>query len=485
MRGGDAILAGDSTHVSESPRTGFRSRRKSGASGLPSLGSTGSPSGTSFERQYAIATAVFAVLVIGIIFVFGQLISQSLSRRYLEDVLISGREEAQKVAEEIGASGTADVRHVFEKRREELVRTLEGVAQRKVLESIEVTDPNGEVVFTSFFRSTEQVSEEIADHLEISGTLSDQDVTETESSYRITVPLGEIGEVVLNVSKGRIAERVVRLRRELLKQTIKVAVLTLLTLVVAFGFVWRLIQRTRRLEAQRREAQELAALGSLAANLAHEIRNPLNSINLNLELLEEDLEGEADEAVSSLVSTRQEVGRLARLVSDFLTYARPTEPQTARIRADILVEEVVEFLRGEARRMGVHLRALGAHDDVCLMADSGQLRQVLLNLVLNAVQATAKLEPDRRVVELRVESTDSHAAIIVRDRGDGIPPDELVRVRRAFYTRRRGGTGLGLAIAERIVTAHRGRLELVNLEPKGFEARVVLPRGDDDGKLCQ
>jgi len=219
----------------------------------------------------------------------------------------------------------------------------------------------------------------------------------------------------------------------------------------------------------------MAALGALAANLAHEIRNPLNSINLNLELLDEDLTDDGQNARESLASTRAEVGRLAKLVSDFLTYARPSEPEMGLVRVDSMLADIGEFLTAEAHSMGVHLRVLPGLPIVSVASDEAQLRQVLLNLVLNAVQAVRSLPPDRRVVEIDAEEEQQSVALVVRDRGEGIPPDEMERVRKAFYTRRRGGSGLGLAIAERFIEGQGGHIGLVNLEPFGFEARVVLP----------
>ncbi len=433
--------------------------------------------------QYVAATTLLAFLMLGIILLFGHLLSRSLSRRYLEDALISGREQAEAVAEVLGGQDVQELQ-VVERRRDTLVRTLAGLPQRQLLESIEVTNCDGDIVFTSSFSSVEEVPEEVASHLELRGRLSDQDVGETQTSYRITVPLGEVGEVVVNVSKGRLAERVTRLRQELLQQTLVVACVTLATLLAAFSLVWHLVQRTRRLEEQRHEAAEMAALGALAANLAHEIRNPLNSINLNLELLEEDLAGGPSEAAASLCGTRQEVGRLARLVNDFLNYARPVEPSLEAVRVGPLLRDVAEFLRGEARRLGTHLRLQPDLPDAEVRADLGQLRQVLLNLVLNAVQSVAALEPDRRIVELGAAAGESEVRVEVRDRGDGIPDDDLDRVRRPFVSLRRGGTGLGLAIADRIVTAHGGRLELTNLAPTGFAAAVVLPRAPVSGKMA-
>ncbi len=432
----------------------------------------GTPSPLS--RQYSAAALVLLSLVIGIIFLFGHLISGSLSRRYLEDVLAGGREEARRIAAGLGGAEVKEL-DVVETRREVLSRTLEGDPERRIWKSIEVTDSDGKVVFSSQSESTEEIPETMAADLQLSGSLSDEDVMETENPYRITVPIGEVGAVVLNVDRAEVAERVSDLRGDLLSQTVRIAVLTLVTLLLAFALLWFLIQRTRRLEAQRFEAEEMAALGALAANLAHEIRNPLNSINLNLELLDEDLPAVGSAARESLASTRDEVARLACLVSDFLTYARPTEPELAPVRVDTMIEDVCQFLTAEARDAGVHLRVIPGLPRVSVRSDEAQLRQVLLNLVLNAVQAVRDLPPDRRVIELRAEERPDAVALIVRDRGDGIPTEDMAQVRRAFYTRRRGGSGLGLAIAERFVGAQNGRIDLENLEPHGFEAKVVLP----------
>lgn len=436
----------------------------------------------SLQRQYSMAAGVLLLLVLGIIFLFGHLIAGSLSRRYLEDVLAGGRDEARRIAEELGGEDATEL-DVIERRREVLTRTLEGDPERRIWESIEVTDSSGKVVFSSKLQSREEIPEELASDLELQGALSDQEVTETETPYRITVPIGEVGNVVLNVDRQQVASRVSKVRTELLTQTITIASLTLTTLIAAFVFVWLLIQRTRRLEAQRHEAEEMAALGGLAANLAHEIRNPLNSINLNLELLEEDLPEGDESARSSLSKTRLEVGRLAGLVSDFLSYARPNQPRLEVIRVDSLLADVRDFLAVEARSLGTHLRVLPGLPEIEVRCDPAQLRQVLINLVLNAVQAVQELPGSRRVVELSADRRPESVALVVRDRGNGIPEEDIDRVRRAFYTSRRGGTGLGLAIAERFAEAHSGSIELDNLEPNGFEARVVLPIGPEAVKI--
>lgn len=430
----------------------------------------------SLQRRYALAAAGFAVLVIAIIVAFGNLIASSLSRRYMEDMLLSGRLEAERLAGELSGEGVTDL-HGVSKRREQVFRTLDGVAQRRVIESVEVFDADGDVVLTSEFYSTERVPDDAVPHqFELGPNLGDSGWQETENTFQISVPVGEVGEVVLNLSKTELGTRVTRLRQELLVQTAGVASLTLVTLVSAFVLVWILIQRTRRLELRNQEAKELALLGTLAANLAHEIRNPLNSINLNLELLEEDLaevgglrEGE------SLAGTRSELSRLGRLVNDFLTYARPANPSLEPVDLKELIVECRDFMAAEASALGVHLQLVADRARPVCSSDPTQLKQVLLNLLLNGIQAVSSLSPDRRVVELDLQATDQEGVLVIRDRGHGIPPENLTAVREAFVTLKRGGTGLGLAIADRFVASHGGRLELENLEGGGFEARVALP----------
>ncbi|MCK5377754.1 MAG: GHKL domain-containing protein [Acidobacteria bacterium] len=429
----------------------------------------------------------FAILVLAIIFVFGHLIAGSLSQRYLEDLLLNSRQDAQRIAEQLedGEVLAVDLEGVS-RTREELFRTLDGVAQRRMVEFVEVFDKDGDLIFTSEFTSTEVIPEGEIDHLAIKGGISDRQVTEIENPFRIVEPIGQVGQVVLHLSRNQLGERVSRLRRELLGRTVVAAGLTFLTLVVAFGLIWVLIQRNRKLEARNRHEREMATLGTLAANLAHEIRNPLNSINLNLELVEEDLQSEiAENAAVSLADTRNEVNRLGRLVSDFLTYARPSDVMFEDVDLVDLVIGVRDFLAAESLERGVGLRLKAASEEIIVKGDPGQLRQVLMNLVLNGVQAVERLDTDRRLVNLTVERSENQAEVAVRDLGDGVPEEELDRIRDAFFTKKRGGSGLGLAIAERVIVAHNGRLVLENLNPPGFEARVILPLSMEDGKMSR
>jgi two-component system sensor histidine kinase PilS (NtrC family) len=288
--------------------------------------------------------------------------------------------------------------------------------------------------------------------------------------YSIRVPLEELGSVVLTLSQPVLAERIALLRRRLLINTAAAGGLAFLVLAAAVGFIWHLVQRNARLEERRRLDDELASLGSLAANLAHEIRNPLNALSLNLEMVQEDLERAAVESETARMA-RHEVNRLSQLVNDFLVYARPRPPALEEVRADVLLADVGRLLQPVAERAGVTL--LVEAEPAAASADRGQVTQVIVNLALNAVQAMEG--SDRRELALRARPEGGGAVIEVADSGPGIPAAELERVREAFYSTRRGGTGLGLAIADRVVTAHGGTLRLANRPEGGLVATVTLP----------
>jgi two-component system sensor histidine kinase PilS (NtrC family) len=232
------------------------------------------------------------------------------------------------------------------------------------------------------------------------------------------------------------------------------------------------LTRIADMEEQLRRSERLGAVGQLAAGLAHEIRNPLASLSGAVELLSADLRAEdaASRRLAEIV--RCETARLNRLVTDFLTYARPgpgeLEPVSVR---DLLAE--LRQLWNAAEYGGVELRV--AADAQCVArANPDQLRQVLWNLARNAAEAQPA---DGRVqISARLDLTDGRwVEIAVEDRGVGIPAADVERVFEPFYTTKPKGTGLGLATVHRIVEAHGGRLALASRPGEGTAVRLRLP----------
>jgi len=226
-----------------------------------------------------------------------------------------------------------------------------------------------------------------------------------------------------------------------------------------------------RVERERREQQErLAAVGTLAAGLAHEIRNPLNGAQLNVSFLERALKDSSDDDAREAVRVvREEIQRLARLVTDFLDFARPRPLQRAPTSARALSDRAIQLVSSTAKASGVDIVADLPSKDLVFDADPQRLEQVILNLLQNAVEALASR--GGRVI-LRVRREPRHVAIDVEDDGPGLSGDAPVF--DAFYSTKATGTGLGLAIVHRIVTDHSGTID-VESRPGQTRFRVRIP----------
>jgi len=229
-------------------------------------------------------------------------------------------------------------------------------------------------------------------------------------------------------------------------------------------------------EAQQRllQNERMALLGTFASGLAHEVRNPLNSIALQLSLLERRIAGAEprlrDQLSELAVVIREEIRRLDALVGDFLFFSRTSRIQLQPTDLDALVDEVTRLLRPEARGAGVTLRRQRAGALLpSLRADPEKLKQVVINLVRNAIEAM----PEGGSVALESALRDGSAVIEVKDNGPGLP--ERVDIFQLFVTTKPKGTGLGLSIAQQIVHAHGGSITASSEPGQGATFTVALP----------
>jgi signal transduction histidine kinase len=221
-------------------------------------------------------------------------------------------------------------------------------------------------------------------------------------------------------------------------------------------------------------SEKLAAVGTFASGLAHEVRNPLNSVALQISLLERraaPLEPKVSQEIRDLIRViREEVKRLDGLVSDFLELSRASRLQRRPTDLDELLDEVVRLMRPEARLQSVSLRRQpigGALAELSL--DGEKLKQVVINLIRNAIEAM----PDGGQVTLESGVLDDAAVVSVSDTGPGLP--EGLDVFQLFVTSKPRGTGLGLAIAQQIVLEHGGELDATSDPGKGATFTIRLP----------
>jgi two-component system NtrC family sensor kinase len=219
-------------------------------------------------------------------------------------------------------------------------------------------------------------------------------------------------------------------------------------------------------------SERLAAVGKIAAQITHEVRNPLSSIGLNAEMLEEETSGEAKQLARAIV---KEVDRLTEITEEYLRFARLPRPKLELEDLGAIVSSLLAFLRPEldARAVTVEARLDPALPPVA--ADEHQLRQALLNLLRNAVEAmgdggrltlTAAARDDGRAIELTIADT-----------GEGIAPEHLPKIFDPFFSTKEGGTGLGLALTQQIIVEHGGKIEVRSVPGRGttFIVRLVAP----------
>jgi signal transduction histidine kinase len=261
------------------------------------------------------------------------------------------------------------------------------------------------------------------------------------------------------------------------------SLLTLLTLIGCLGaFVWHdLIAplhtslQESRLALERRE--KLASLGVLAAGVAHEIRNPLTSIKARAFTLSRCLKPGSDEHGDASVIT-SEISRLERIVDDFLRFSRPGDPCPRLILAGPVFKDLARLLEPEASRRNVRL-VLGDLDDTPFPADPEQLKQVLINLIRNSLEAS----PRGSAVTLSAQTGHLRSGrrplpvmqIAVSDSGPGIPEDVQRRLFDPFFTTKPSGTGLGLSIGVRIIEGHGGSLSYQTHPDRGTTFTIHLP----------
>jgi len=224
----------------------------------------------------------------------------------------------------------------------------------------------------------------------------------------------------------------------------------------------------RRSREELLRTERMATLGTLATSLAHEIRNPLSSMRMSVEVaLEEPDESERREASALIL---EEIARLEHLVDDLLAFARPGPPRRETVDVVEVVTGTIQLLDRQMVHRKIDVRFDRTTDLPGVLADPRQLRQLLVNLMLNAAQSM----PHGGRLTLAVEPAPQGVVLSVSDEGGGIPEGEQERVWEPFVSLREGGSGLGLPVSRGIVEAHGGSIELES-GPTGTTFRVLIP----------
>jgi PAS domain S-box-containing protein len=247
--------------------------------------------------------------------------------------------------------------------------------------------------------------------------------------------------------------------------------------VIGNVFVLRDITRIEKLEEMAKRTEKFAAMGEMAANIAHEVRNPLGSIELFASLLLKNLTDKRDrERVLQIISS---VKNVDNKISNLLLFTRRQTPQIKIVRLHAVLADVIDFSEQIMEQAGIEMIVKRFSSEIFIPADAEMIKQVFLNIILNAQQAmpdggslfiTTKLtpksilDPERKVAE-----------VIFQDTGPGMPKENLSRIFDPFYTTKEGGSGLGLAIVHNIVSEHNGAITVENAPQGGIMVNVSFP----------
>jgi two-component system sensor histidine kinase HydH len=226
------------------------------------------------------------------------------------------------------------------------------------------------------------------------------------------------------------------------------------------------------LQAEVRRSERLAALGRLVAGMAHEIRNPLNSIRGFSQHLKGRFEPGTSEG-NALDVIVKEVDRLNRVITDLLDFSRPREPALKAMDLNDVVRSVLDLVGREAANQGVTVVRELKDDGAGIMGDLDGLKQLFLNLFLNALQAM----PDGGVLTIRTARVGGRGILSLSDTGPGIPEEDQERIFEPFFTTRDTGTGLGLSIVHRIVLDHGAEIRVESKPGSGTSFVVRFPEG--------
>ena len=240
-------------------------------------------------------------------------------------------------------------------------------------------------------------------------------------------------------------------------------------------------QQTERLKKMYR-TDRLATLGELAAGAAHEIRNPLTAIRSTIQYLSKDFSADPvkSEMVTELIS---EVERINKIVQGLLSFARPSDLNTSDINIEQLINQTLLLVTNTLRKQNVEVEFEYFTDNTTIQGDAEQLKQVFLNIILNAVEAMGKNPPERsRTLIISIEKgtpINTHSRYLIisfEDSGKGIEQKNIENVFNPFFTTKEEGTGLGLAICYGIINRHEGEIEVKSEPDKGTCINIKLPQ---------
>lgn len=244
-----------------------------------------------------------------------------------------------------------------------------------------------------------------------------------------------------------------------------------------FNFMVMKLKENRILEERLREAEHLSGLGQLSRSMAHEIRNPLNFINLSIDHIGEkyrpDDPGQQEKFSNLISGIKQEIQRLNSLVNDFLDYSRPLKLNKQTVKIDALLDDVLDLVWAKAEADGITITREHI-SDAALSVDPVLFKSCILNVITNAFHAIGR-SGRKGVLRIDGKRSGDEFCLSIADNGDGVSPENMEKIFEPFFSTRQNGLGLGLPMTRRVMEEHGGRVEFDSTGGTGSKVRLVLP----------
>lgn len=287
------------------------------------------------------------------------------------------------------------------------------------------------------------------------------------TAIRSTRPIGDITLAVRKLAAGDLSHVRIRASREL-EETAEA--------INHLASTFRAQREAGAVEREREvRTERLAVVGRMASAVAHEIRNPLNSISLNIDLLADILEsperreGRGREVISTV---QREIDRLNEITEDYLQFGRMPKAVIGPCNVTAVVKETCDFMAGEFQEGHITVHIDSFDNGARVMSDEGQLRQALVNILRNSVEAM----PEGGSISIRLSGAGDCVELAISDTGQGIPDAQMARLFEPFATTKRNGTGLGLAFVQQVITESGGKVRIESQEANGTTVRITLAR---------
>jgi two-component system, NtrC family, sensor histidine kinase HydH len=289
---------------------------------------------------------------------------------------------------------------------------------------------------------------------------------------RLSGPILGVIEIVQDMSED--TKKIFRFQMQIIISCMVVMSILFVVLIFVVKKGEAIIQKRAleqiRLKEELSRAQRLSSLGEMVAGVSHEIRNPLGIIRSSAGLLKKKMEKlDPSNTIPEIIVEESE--RLNNIITDFLNYARPREPQFSKCKVEEVIDKNIKYLATELAENGCQVNTEVGDNLPEIMADSDMLYQAFLNIFINAIQAM----PNGGKISVNIFSANGNVAIHIEDEGKGIETEIMEQIWNPFFTTKEKGTGLGLGIVKNLIEAHNGNLNIENRPERGARVTIQLP----------